>query len=262
MTSTANDTQSQQTDEAPLTWTSGKVWGSEGLTHRAATEINGETWKFTVDSPKKGQWVARAWRDGDFALYREDRTMKGAKEQAQTHANYAATQTCAECHEIGGHTLDCAAGLYAAMAKSAERGERIGLRAEVAEVPEQRAEVAEIGPAILKQLEPAQAEQLMTELEETFPHLAEWKRDVLGDRMKTTIAQFGEMAETMAARMGPAIVSANEAVSRMAAAVERVQAARDRVQMRKDTCGCRTPLHTMNCGTGGRVRVIRPAVSA
>lgn len=247
MTSTANDTQSQQTDEAPLTWTSGKVWGSEGLTHRAATEINGETWKFTVDSPKKGQWVARAWRDGDFALYREDRTMKGAKAQAQTHANYAATQTCAECHEIGVHTLDCAAGLYAARLKDAEVTEPAG-------VPEQRA--AELGPKILDQLEPAQAQQLMAELEETFPHLAEWKARVLGGRLKSVGQQLGQAAETMAASMAPAVVSATESLSRMAAAVERVQAARDRVQMRKDTCGCRTPLHTMRCGVGGRARVI------
>lgn len=234
MTSTANNMQPQSA-EAPLTWTSSKVHGTEGLTHDATAEINGETWKFRVDSPSKGHWVARAWRDGDFALYREARTMKDAKAQAQTHANYAATQTCAECGRVGGHKLDCGTGRATG-------------------VPEQRA--AELGPDVLKQLEPAQAQQLMAELEETFPHLAEWKRDVLGDRMKSVGQQLGQVAEAMSTSMAPAVVSATESLARMAAAVERVQAARDRVRMRKDTCGCRTPLHTMRCGHGGRARVV------
>lgn len=276
------------------------------MTHRAATEINGETWTFTVDSPSKGQWVARAWRDGGFAMYREDRTMKGAKGQAQEHANYAATQTCAECKAVGGHTRACDAGRHAAMQKSAERGERIGLRAEVTEVQDSavivpKDEVAEIldspaaewneaawqaewdrrpegadvsdlieitpildspaagalTPAILDQLDVSQAQQLMAELEETFPHLSEWKRDVLGKQMRLVGEQLGRATEAMAA-MGPAVVSASDA---MAAAVARVQAARDRVQLRKDTCGCLTPLHTMRCGVGGRARVIRSAVA-
>lgn len=306
MTSTANDTTNQQPAEAPLTWTSSKVWGTVGMTHRASTEINGETWSFTVDSPQKGQWVARAWRDGDMALYREDRTMKGAKGQAQAHANYAATSTCPECRKIGGHKLDCGTGRSADMAKSAERGERIGLRAEVTEVQDsvviqlvdEGAELlaatedvapdvtgilpggtpvvmdhkvdaerltaygTELAPDVLKKLDPAEAQQLMAELEETFPHLAEWKANVLGSRLKRVGEQMGQMAETMAGSMAPAVVSATEAMAKMSAAVERVQAARDRVQLRKDTCGCRTPLHTMRCGVGGRARVISSAVSA
>lgn len=272
MTSTANNTQPQQ-DETPLTWTSRKEWGSEGLTHRSETTIHGERWTFTVDSPSKGQWVARAWRDGDMALYREDRTMKGAKQQAQAHANYAATATCTECRKIGGHKLDCATGRAADVARSAEHGERTGLRAEdapvvlvdegaelltVTEPAEDRIKVygTELGPAVLDRLDPAQAQQLMAELEETFPHLAEWKRNVLGDRIERLGRQLGQVADQMAATLGPAMVSASEAASRMAAAVLRVQGARDRVQLRKDTCGCLTPLHTMRCGVGGRVRVI------
>uniref|UniRef100_A0AAU7GYN2 Uncharacterized protein n=1 Tax=Streptomyces phage Geonosis TaxID=3158856 RepID=A0AAU7GYN2_9CAUD len=283
MTSTANDTTNQQPAEAPLTWTSSKVHGAVGMTHQASTEINGETWSFTVDSPQKGQWVARAWRDGDMALYREDRTMKGAKEQAQAHANDAATSTCTECRKIGGHKLDCGTGLAADMAKSAERGERIGLRAEVTEdaapdvtgiLPDGRPFVADmktdsdrlaaygrvqLAPDVLDQLDPAEAQQLMAELEETFPHLAEWKQRVLGERMTRVGQQLGQVAETIANDMTPAVVDAAESMRRMTAAIERVQAARDRVQLRKDTCGCRTPLHTMRCGVGGRARVIAKA---
>lgn len=311
MTSTANDTQQNPPAEAPLTWTSSKVWGSVGMTHDASTEINGEKWAFRVDSPKKGQWVARAWRDGDFALYREDSTMKGAKQQAQEHANYAATSTCPECRKIGGHKLDCGTGLAADMAKDRARGTKIGLRAEVTEVQDsviiqlkdEGAEILaataepaedaapdvigtlpdgtpvvadhktmadqrryvdaygtnEIGPAVLKQLDPAEAQQLMAELEETFPHLAEWKRRTLGDRLTSVGEKLGQVAETIATDMTPAVVSAAESMRRMTAAIERVQAARDRVQLRKDTCGCRTPLHTMRCGVGGRARVITKA---
>ncbi|USH45425.1 hypothetical protein SEA_ASIS_50 [Streptomyces phage Asis] len=302
MTTTANDTQPQQPAEAPLTWTKKKESGSEGLTHRATATINGESWSFAVDSPRKGHWVARAWRDGDFALYREDRTMKGAKQQAQDYATIAATSTCTECRKIthgkvSGHKLDCGTGRAEAVARSTESGERIGLRAEDAPAPlalvDEGAELlaatedvapdftgilpggtpvvadhkvdaermAELGPDVLKKLDPAEAQQLMAELEETFPHLAEWKARVLGDRVQRMGEQLGPVAETMATSMSPAVVDAAESLRRMSEAVERVQAARDRVQLRKDTCGCRTPLHTMRCGVGGRPRVISSAVS-
>ena len=281
MTSTANNTQPQPATEVPLIWTSGKVRGSEGLTHRSTAEINGETWKFTVDQPTKGHWRTRAWRDGDFELYREGKTMKGAKGQAQAYANYAATSTCTECKRIGGHTLACTLWAAESLAKDVTRGTKIGLRAEVtdvqdsavvqlrdegaevAEVPEQRTAEAgqELGPEILGQLEPQQAQQLMAELEATFPHLAEWKRDTLGATVKPAGQQLGPVAGATAFGTDLTVVSAAESMSRMAAAVERVQAARDRVQLRKATCGCRTPLHTMRCGAGGRARVISSAVS-
>lgn len=270
MTSTANNIPQQPAAEQPLTWTSGKVWGSEGLTHRTATEINGESWKFTVDSPSKGHWVARAWRDGDFALYREAKTMKDAKAQAQAHANYAATQTCAECRKIGGHTLDCGVYRQLAVAKDIERGTTLGLRAEVTEVQDSvitvltdhktdddRPATRALTPALLEQLSPSEAQQLVAEMEETFPHLAEWK-----DRVNRVGAQFRKAAETMVTQMAPAAAEAADAVRSMAAAVTMVQAARERVQFRKDTCGCRTPLHTMRCGIGGQVRIIRQGVDA
>jgi len=275
MTSTASNTPKNTAPEAPLTWTSSKVWGSVGLTHRASTEINGERWTFTVDSPSKGQWVARVWRDGDMTLYREDRTMKGAKEQAQTHANYAATSTCTECRKIGGHELNCGTGLAADMAKSAEPAEDASpdvtgtLPGGTPVVMDHKTDAerltaygTELAPDVLKKLDPAEAQQLMAELEETFPHLAEWKRRTLGDRMQQAGQQLGQVAERMAGSMAPAVVDAAESMRRMTDAIERVQAARDRVQMRKDTCGCRTPLHTMRCGVGGRARVISSAVSA
>lgn len=337
MTNTANDTTANLPagDSVPLTWTSSKVYGSQGLTHRATATINGENWAFTVDSPSKGHWAVRAWRDGDFALYREDRTMKGAKQQAQEHANYAARSTCTECRKIGGHKLDCGTGLAEAMAKDAARGTKLRLRAEdTAELPDpemtagcarckgtgidpehsfpaegpseysmgepavlepctdcqfpdiigtlpdgtpvvadhktmadhQRYTDAygtnEISPDVLKQLDPAEAQQLMAELEATFPHLAEWKARALGDRLASVGEKMGAVAETLATSMTPAVVDAAESMRRMSDAVARVQAARDRVQYRKDTCGCRTPLHTMRCGVGGRARVISSAVSA
>lgn len=56
------------------------------------------------------------------------------------------------------------------------------------------------------------------------------------------------------AKMAPVV---SEAAASMARAVQMVQAARDRVQFRKDTCGCKTPLHTMRCGVGGRAVVIQ-----
>ncbi|ALO79362.1 hypothetical protein [Streptomyces phage phiSAJS1] len=93
---TNNDTAKQQA-EAPLTWTAKKEWGSVGNTHRARITLdNGDQWSFVVDSPRKGQWVARGWvltaqdvkdgrtGSGDMRLYREDTTMKGAKAQAQS----------------------------------------------------------------------------------------------------------------------------------------------------------------------------------
>lgn len=97
-------------NEAPLNWTSEDVWGSLGRTHYATAELdNGDTWKFTVDQPSKGHWVARGWRNGDMKFYREDRTMKGAKAQSQAHANFTATSTCTECRHIGGHVQGCPA---------------------------------------------------------------------------------------------------------------------------------------------------------
>ncbi len=197
MKNTTNDTKQQPAAEHPLTWTSSKVWGSVGMTHDATTEINGETWAFRVDSPDKGHWVARAWRDGEFALYREDRTMKGAKAAAQAQANYAATSTCTECRFIGGHTLSC-------------------------NVP--YAETYQV-----------QDETVIV--------------------LKDECAQLLKLTEGMAA-----IVPAVDEFSRsLAASIAKVQAARDRVQLRADTCGCKTPLHTMRCGTGGHVRVVTKA---
>lgn len=95
--------------EAPLTWTSENRWGSVGRTYSAEITLdNGDTWAFQVDQPSKGYWMARGWRNNVFALYREDRTMKGAREQCQAQANLAATSTCGECRKIGGHTEYCA----------------------------------------------------------------------------------------------------------------------------------------------------------
>lgn len=141
---TNNDTAKQQ-PEAPLTWSAKKEWGSVGMTHRADVTLdNGDRWSFVIHSPYKGLWIARGWQltaqdaadgrtgSGDMKLYREDTTMKGAKAQAQAHANLAQTSTCAECHRIAGHKPDCGTG----RAADAERtkGQRIVLRDEGADL--------------------------------------------------------------------------------------------------------------------------------
>lgn len=78
-----------------------------GLAHRAEVEINGENWTFHIGQPVKGQWTARGWRGEVFALYREGTTLKAMKAEAQAFADYAATQTCSDCKNIGGHRGDC-----------------------------------------------------------------------------------------------------------------------------------------------------------
>ena len=65
-----------------LTWTSKKVWGAVGLTHHTEVTIAGAHYAFTVDQPRKGQWIARGWRNGDMFYYRDEakgRTLTGAK---------------------------------------------------------------------------------------------------------------------------------------------------------------------------------------
>lgn len=83
MTTTENgSTERPDIPKVALTWASAREWGSEGLTHRATHVLaNGDELRFVVDSPRKGQWAARGWLNGDFKFYREDRTLKGAKAQ-------------------------------------------------------------------------------------------------------------------------------------------------------------------------------------
>lgn len=79
MNTTENDA---NTGIQPLSWTSRKDWGSLGNTHRA--EADG--WKYTVDQPRKGQWVLRGWGPADTFLYRDGfTTMKAAKAAAGDH---------------------------------------------------------------------------------------------------------------------------------------------------------------------------------
>lgn len=100
-------TATENTPEVPLTWTSKVQWGNVGKSHRAKATINGESWMFTVDQPRKGHWVARGWRNGMFALYQEGTTLKSMKVVVQAKANFAALQTCPTCKRIGGHAPSC-----------------------------------------------------------------------------------------------------------------------------------------------------------
>lgn len=104
-----------KTAEVELTWSSKREWGSEGLTHRATAEINGEQWKFEVQQPVKGTWTVRGWRDGDFAFYRGPvPTMREAKRLTKEWANVVRTSTCPECRKVLGHKMDCWTGRAAA----------------------------------------------------------------------------------------------------------------------------------------------------
>lgn len=87
-----NDRDNATAETTPLTWTRKKELGSEGMTHRTAVTIDGAEHAFTVDSPGKGYWVARGWTNGDMDLYREDRTMRGAKDQVQAYVDQLTRQ--------------------------------------------------------------------------------------------------------------------------------------------------------------------------
>lgn len=73
-------------------------------------------------------------------------------------------------------------------------------------------------------------------------------------REATTMRDAKQLAEDFVAEVEAA--ARTEAKSVMDRATALVAAARARVQFRADTCGCRTPLHTMRCGFGGTVTVV------
>ena len=64
-----------------LKWTKKSEWGGVGLTHRTSITLRGCEYAFCVDQPSKGHWVARGWRDGDFCMYREAKTLADAKRE-------------------------------------------------------------------------------------------------------------------------------------------------------------------------------------
>ena len=215
-----------------LSWTKSKEWGSEGLTHQATADSPGRKVSVVVDSPRKGQWCVRIWIDGDLNMYRETVTLKDAKQQAQDLVDALPPAEQPEPDE------DVPTLPVASLTDAAQVMQAKGLT-----------------PEVLEELSPEDAAQLMAELEETFPHLAEWKAQVLG---RATV----EAAEVMTqlpdlSPMVPAAREAADSMQAMADAVALVQRTRQRVQFRKDTCGCPTPLHTMRCGFGGRPVVIR-----
>ena len=130
------------TPEVPLTWTSRVTWGCVGKAHYTEATINGEAWTFTVDQPRKGYWVARAWRDGKCAMYQEGKTLKSMKAAVQAQANFAATSTCAECRHIGGHTVSCPT-----IGRSAVAGFEAGLR-------DVQRTLAQMAPILVKAMAP------------------------------------------------------------------------------------------------------------
>ena len=63
-----------------LAWDSKSEWGSDGNTHYGDS---GE-WKFAIDKPRaSGPWVIRGWKNGDFAAYKEAKTLTAAKAIAE-----------------------------------------------------------------------------------------------------------------------------------------------------------------------------------
>jgi hypothetical protein len=80
--------------------------------------------------------------------------------------------------------------------------------------------------------------------------------DMVKYREYTTLSHAKEAAQDYADEAEPTVRAYAHSVMDRATAL--VAAARQRVQFRKDTCGCRSPLHTMRCGVGGVVVVASP----
>jgi hypothetical protein len=80
-------TQPQSSNPVPdapeLTWTRSRGWGTHGFTYRAELSLNGSSFTFVVDQPRKGEWQVRGWRDGEFRYFRDGRLMRLMKDEAQ-----------------------------------------------------------------------------------------------------------------------------------------------------------------------------------
>jgi hypothetical protein len=82
MTSTAKNMTAVLPQAESLTWTATTEWGTVGRTYRAKSD----GWKFTADSPRKGEWVIRGWGPDEGFFYRTARTLKAAKTLAEEKA--------------------------------------------------------------------------------------------------------------------------------------------------------------------------------
>lgn len=242
-------TQTANTNEAPLTWTSKPEWGSAGNTYRAEVTLdNGDVWKFAVDQPRKGYWVARGWVNGDMKFYREDHTMKGAKAQSQAHANFASTNTCGECRVIGGHKQDC------------------GTMDEVADwLTKAPAEPVDEADTDSSACIDGNGDEWPEHDESGYSECRRCGAELTSDAL--TIKLVDEGAAVLAA------LNASEAVRRMSDIVKALtptvriisgafRRMATQLHHSMSTCGCPTPLHTMRCGLGGRAVIVRRPVLA
>lgn len=76
-----------------LVWDRTRHPGAESLTYRTSAEIGHDTWSFTIDSPRKGFWIAVGRKNGDQAHRSEHSTLKAAMAavQAQVDESFTAT---------------------------------------------------------------------------------------------------------------------------------------------------------------------------
>ena len=75
-----NTAKNRSADTGAIVWNRKKVWGSVGMTYFTEVAVGGDTYRFTIDQARKGEWVTRGWVNGSFTMRRD--------------SNYARTLVC------------------------------------------------------------------------------------------------------------------------------------------------------------------------
>lgn len=81
------------TASSQIIWKSKKLLGSVGNTHYTEVLIGGLKYKFVLDQPRHGFWVARGWvgpaddKHGAAFLYRDDTTLTAVKYKVRIRVN-------------------------------------------------------------------------------------------------------------------------------------------------------------------------------
>lgn len=82
MNNTAKNTGAAPAVAQSIVWDRKKVWGGVGMTYYAQVTIGENTYRFTLDQPRQGEWVGRGWVNGSFCFYwdsKQARTLKDLK---------------------------------------------------------------------------------------------------------------------------------------------------------------------------------------
>lgn len=255
-----NNDSDTATTETPLTWTRSKQQGSEGMTHRAEITIDGDSYNFIVDSPRKGYWTARGWNGGTFTLYREARTMKDAKAQAQAYADQVARLAAeAKARKAKARKAEAQQAAWQAEWDSRPIGADVSDLIEITPTPvadyvatygthmppvnELREEAAEGLSAALSAAEAEDVAQLSGD-QAAADEVAEILGDAIPVDLPDVVRPFTHMAEQLSNYMPSAVQRAAKAMRQFDWHLRR-------------TCTCPTPSHRMSCGEGGRVKVVR-----